>query len=87
MTPFASRTSLSSVAVDAWIAGVLDAVAKGKTPDRWGQRLIHRAFRNAGEQRALSEIDYLLAINDRTRIGALRYRREGEERVPGCQST
>ena len=31
MTPIASRTSRSSVAVDAWIAGVLDAVAKGKT--------------------------------------------------------
>ena len=44
-----------------------------------GQQLIRRVFRKAGEQRALSEIDYLLAINDRTRIGALRYRREGEE--------
>ena len=48
-------------------------------PDRWGQQLVRRAFRKAGEQRPLSEIDYLLAITDQTRIGALRYRREGEE--------
>ena len=48
-------------------------------PDRWGQQLIRRAFRKAGEQRTLSEIDYLLAINDQTGIGALRYRREGEK--------
>ncbi len=48
-------------------------------PDRWGQQLIRRAFRKAGEPRALSEIDYLLAITDQTRIGALRYRREGDE--------
>ncbi len=48
-------------------------------PDRWGRQLIRRAFRKAGEQHALSEIDYLLTINDQTRIGALRYRREGEQ--------
>ena len=48
-------------------------------PGRWGQQLIRRAFRKAGERRALSEIDYLLAMADQTRIGALRYRREGEE--------
>ena len=48
-------------------------------PDRWGQQLIKRAFRKVGEERTLSEIDYLLAITDLTRIGALRYRREGED--------
>ncbi len=48
-------------------------------PDRWGQQLIRRAFRKSGEARSLSEIDYLLAITDKTRIGALRYRREGED--------
>ena len=57
----------------------LPGALRDTAPDRWGQQLIRRAFRKAGEQRALSEIDYLLAINDRTRIGALRYRREGEE--------
>ena len=57
----------------------LPGALRDTAPDRWGQQLIRRAFRKAGEQRALSEIDYLLAINDHTRIGALRYRREGEE--------
>lgn len=56
----------------------LPGALRDTAPDRWGQRLIKRAFRKAGEKRALSEIDYLLAITDRTRIGALRYRREGE---------
>ncbi len=57
----------------------LPGALRDTAPDRWGQQLIRRAFRKAGEQRALSEIDFLLAINDHTRIGALRYRREGEE--------
>ncbi len=57
----------------------LPGALRDTAPDRWGQQLIRRAFRKAGEQRTLSEIDYLLAINDQTRIGALRYRREGEE--------
>ena len=57
----------------------LPGALRDTAPDRWGQQLIKRAFRKAGEERALSEIDYLLAINDRTRIGALRYKREHEE--------
>lgn len=57
----------------------LPGALRDTSPDRWGQQLIRRAFRKAGEKRALSEIDYLLAINDQTRIGALRYRRAGEE--------
>ena len=57
----------------------LPGALRDTAPGRWGQQLIRRAFRKAGEHRALSGIDYLLAINDRTRIGALRYRREGEE--------
>lgn len=57
----------------------LPGALRDTAPDRWGQQLIKRAFRKAGEERSLSEIDYLLAINDRTRIGALRYKRSGEE--------
>jgi len=57
----------------------LPGALRDTAPDRWGQQLIRRASRKAGEQRALSEIDYLLAINDQTRIGALRFCREGEE--------
>ncbi len=56
----------------------LPGAMRDTAPDRWGQQLITRAFRKAGEQRTLSEIDYLLAINDVTRIGALRYKRPGE---------
>lgn len=56
----------------------LPGAMRDSAPDRWGQQLIRRAFRKSGEARSLSEIDYLLAVNDHTRIGALRYRREGE---------
>ncbi len=58
---------------------VLPGALRDAAPDRWGRQLIRRAFRKAGEQRAVSEVDYLLAVDDRTRIGALRFRREGEE--------
>ncbi|WP_169566774.1 type II toxin-antitoxin system HipA family toxin [Sneathiella limimaris] len=57
----------------------LPGALRDTAPDRWGQQLIKRAFRKSGEMRTLSEIDFLLAINDFTRIGALRYKREGEE--------
>jgi serine/threonine-protein kinase HipA len=57
----------------------LPGAMRDTAPDRWGQQLIKRAFRKAGEERTLSEVDYLLAISDATRIGALRYKRPGEE--------
>ena len=56
----------------------LPGAMRDTAPDQWGQQLIRRAFRKSGEKRFISEIDYLLAINDKTRIGALRYKREGE---------
>ena len=56
----------------------LPGAMRDTAPDRWGQQLIRRAFRKSGEKRFISEIDYLLRINDQTRIGALRYKREGE---------
>ncbi|MEM7432638.1 MAG: type II toxin-antitoxin system HipA family toxin [Pseudomonadota bacterium] len=59
-------------------ASALPGALRDTAPDRWGQQLIRRAIRKAGENRSLSEIDYLLAITDHTRIGALRYKREGE---------
>ena len=37
----------------------LPGALRDTAPDRWGQQLIKRAFRKAGENRALSEIDYL----------------------------
>ena len=55
----------------------LPGAMRDAAPDRWGRQLIKRALAKAGERRTLSEIDYLLALADRTRIGALRFRREG----------
>jgi len=57
----------------------LPGALRDTAPDRWGQQLIKRAFRKAGEERVLSEIDYLLAITDQTRIGALRYKRDNQD--------
>lgn len=56
----------------------LPGAMRDSAPDRWGQQLIRRAFRKSGERRSLSDMDFLLAISDQTRIGALRYKREGE---------
>ncbi len=57
---------------------VLPGALGDTAPERWGRQLVRRAFRKSGENRTLTEIDYLLGSNDQTRIGALRYRREGE---------
>ncbi|GJL95503.1 MAG: phosphatidylinositol kinase [Hyphococcus sp.] len=57
----------------------LPGAIRDTAPDRWGQKLIQRAFRKAGADHHLTEFDYLLGINDETRIGALRYRRADEE--------
>ena len=48
-------------------------------PDRWGRQLIRRAFSKSGGKRTLSETDYLLGVTDHARIGALRFRPEGED--------
>lgn len=59
-------------------SSALAGALRDAAPDRWGRLLIDRAFRKSGERRTLSEIDYLLAINDYSRIGALRIRRQGD---------
>lgn len=53
-------------------------------PDTWGRRLMQRAERRAAEREGraihtLAESDYLLGVSDATRLGALRFRRVGEE--------
>jgi serine/threonine-protein kinase HipA len=53
-------------------------------PDTWGRRLMQRAERRAAEREGraihtLAESDYLLGVSDTTRLGALRFRRVGEE--------
>lgn len=52
-------------------------------PDTWGRRLMQRAERRSAEKegrsvRTLMETDYLLGVNDYTRLGALRFRRVGQ---------
>ena len=49
-------------------------------PDRWGRLLIQRraALETAGKPRALYESDYLLAVADTTRMGALRFKLDRE---------
>lgn len=53
-------------------------------PDTWGRRLMQRAERRRAQiegraVRALSELDYLLGVSDIARLGALRFKRIGEE--------
>lgn len=48
-------------------------------PDRWGRLLMERreaalALREGRKGRALQEMDFLLGVHDRTRVGALRFR-------------
>lgn len=46
-------------------------------PDRWGRMLIERAVRKKLlQQRPYRDIDYVLALDDHSRIGALRFRQE-----------
>ena len=45
-------------------------------PDRWGRLLIQRAVRKKVlEQKPWQDLDYVLALDDSSRIGALRFRR------------
>jgi HipA-like protein len=53
-------------------------------PDTWGRQLMQRAERRHAEAekctvRTLSELDYLLGVSDETRLGALRFRRAGDD--------
>ena len=57
----------------------LPGALRDAAPDLWGRQLIKRALSKSGERRTLSEIDYLLGVADHTRIGALRFRREGAD--------
>lgn len=46
-------------------------------PDRWGRLLIERAVRKRVlDQKPYQDLDYTLALDDTTRIGALRFRQE-----------
>ncbi len=62
-------------------------------PDRWGRILMRRAARRKADEEGraagetLSELDYLLAVNDETRQGALRFTLEEDgEFLAGASS-
>lgn len=62
------------------IEGVLPRSWADAAPDRWGRTLIARRWRagaSAVGDRSHDDRDYLLAVSDHTRQGALRFRREG----------
>lgn len=53
-------------------------------PDTWGRRLMQRAERRAAQGEArppqtLHEADFLLGVSDVSRLGALRFKRPGDE--------
>ena len=53
-------------------------------PDTWGRRLMQRAERRNADRdgrrvRTLGELDYLLGVSDETRLGAMRFRRVGDD--------
>ena len=48
-------------------------------PDRWGRILIERAVRKKVlAQKPYRDVDYVLALDDVARVGALRFRLNGE---------
>lgn len=56
-------------------------------PDTWGRRLMDRRERRSAEEedrrpRALQEVDYLLGVSDKMRLGALRFKVDGKFQTP-----
>lgn len=51
------------------------------TPDSWGRNIIRRHAReNRADTAPLNELDFLLSVDDFSRMGALRVREEGDDR-------
>lgn len=66
--------------------GRLPQAFTDSAPDRWGRNVIRHEWRRRGHG-VPSEVDYLLGVNDRLRMGGLRYWvdgivQEAESRVP-----
>lgn len=59
--------------------GSMPGALRDGSPDRWGRKLIVRATQKSGEPAPVSELGFLVALDDTTRIGALRYRLEGHD--------
>jgi len=57
-------------------------------PDRWGRQLVQRRERRTAQAEgravcSLSELDYVLGVSDRSRLGALRFVVDGVAVAPG----
>ncbi|MBC3185928.1 type II toxin-antitoxin system HipA family toxin [Corynebacterium sp. zg-331] len=79
--------SLLLVAGAQYQDGLLGAFSDS-APDRWGRNLITKAERARAREkgrvpRRLDDVDFLLGVSDNTRQGALRFRRQGEDRFLG----
>ena len=68
------RTGSQHLAADR---GRLPQAFSDSAPDRWGRGVIQRAWKLQGLG-IPSEVDYLLEVNDRLRMGALRYGLAGQ---------
>lgn len=59
--------------------GSLPGAIRDGSPDRWGRKLIVRAMQKQQEQAPVTEVGFLVSLDDTSRIGALRYRLDGGE--------
>jgi serine/threonine-protein kinase HipA len=59
--------------------GSLPGAIRDGSPDRWGRKLIQRAMAKAREPVPVSEVGFLISLDDHSRIGALRYRSDETE--------
>jgi len=69
--------ALPVVAGETWIAAGLPGVISDMAPDRWGRTLLERrevriAAQEARTARTLHDLDFLVGVDDRSRMGALR---------------
>lgn len=68
------------LAPNKYHGSVLFGCMQDAGPDRWGRKLIDRAVKKKYiAVRPYQSIDYVLALSDISRIGALRFRPEGAE--------
>ena len=63
--------------------GHLPTALSDSAPDRWGRMLIQKQFARRGEQP--TEVDYLLGVDDRLRLGALRFEVNGVTQSPSSR--
>jgi serine/threonine-protein kinase HipA len=70
----------------------LFAVFSDAAPDRWGKKLMRhherdRAAALGTKPRKLLDVDFLLAVNDEIRLGALRFKRPKDDRYLSINAT